>query len=58
MNWDAVGAIGELLGAAVVVITVIYLASQVRQNTTASRAEALRSFYRLEKEGVTDLHST
>jgi hypothetical protein len=44
MNWDAVGAIGELLGAAVVVITVIYLASQVRQNTTASRAEALRSF--------------
>ena len=44
MNWEAAGATGELLGAAVVVISVIYLASQVRQNTTASRAEALRSF--------------
>ena len=44
MNWDAAGAMGELLGAVVVVISVIYLASQVRQNTAASRAEALRSF--------------
>jgi hypothetical protein len=44
MNWGALGAVGELLSAAVVVISVIYLASQVRQNTTASRAEALRSF--------------
>ena len=44
MNWDALGAIGELLGAIVVVVSVVYLASQVRQNTAASRAEALRSF--------------
>ena len=44
MNWDAIGAIGELLGALVVVISVVYLAGQVRQNTAASRAEALRSF--------------
>jgi len=44
MNWDAAGAMGELLGAVVVVISVIYLANQVRQNTVASRSEALRSF--------------
>jgi len=44
MNWDAIGALGELLGALVVVISVIYLASQVRQNTATSRADALRTF--------------
>ena len=33
MNWDAVGAIGELLGALAVVLTLGYLAVQVRQNS-------------------------
>ena len=35
MNWDAIGAIGEVLGAIAVVVTLIYLALQVRQNTDA-----------------------
>lgn len=29
MNWDAIGAIGELIGAAAVVITLAFLAYQV-----------------------------
>ncbi|MFT4799432.1 MAG: hypothetical protein ACJAYE_003628 [Candidatus Azotimanducaceae bacterium] len=33
MNWDAVGAVAELVGAAGVIVTLIYLATQVRQNT-------------------------
>jgi hypothetical protein len=33
MNWDAIGALGELLGAAGVMASLIYLAVQVRQNT-------------------------
>ena len=33
MNWEAVGAIGEVAGAAGVIITLIYLAVQIRQNT-------------------------
>ena len=33
MNWDAIGAIGEIVGAAAVVVTLIYVAVQVRQNT-------------------------
>ena len=37
MNWDSVGAIGELLGAVAVVVSLIYLGRQVRQNTTAVR---------------------
>ena len=33
MNWDAIGAIGEVVGAAAVFVTLIYLAIQLRQNT-------------------------
>ncbi len=37
MNWTAIGALGEILGAFGVIITLIYLARQIRQNTKASR---------------------
>jgi len=43
MNWDAIGAIGELLGAAAVLATLIYLALQIRQNTAATRAQIHQS---------------
>ena len=36
MNWDAIGAIGEILGAAAVVASLFYVALQVRQNTKQS----------------------
>lgn len=39
MNWQAVGAIGELAGGVLVVFSVLYLAIQLRQNTRAVRAE-------------------
>jgi hypothetical protein len=35
MNWEAIAAIGEILGALAVVVTVAYLAVQVRQNTAS-----------------------
>lgn len=35
MNWDAIGAMGEILGALAVLVTLIYLAVQIRQNTSA-----------------------
>ena len=35
MNWDAIGAVGELLGASAVLVTLIYLAVQIKQNTSA-----------------------
>ena len=37
MNWEALGAIGEIVGAVVVVLTLGYLAVQMRQNTRAVR---------------------
>lgn len=35
MNWDALGAIAELLGAIAVLLTLAYLTVQVRQNSKA-----------------------
>lgn len=37
MNWEALGAVGEIVGALAVVVTLIYLAVQTRQNTEAVR---------------------
>ena len=33
MNWEAIGAIGETLGAVAVVVSLLYLAAQIRQNS-------------------------
>ena len=38
MNWDALGALAELAGATAVVITLIYLALQLRQNSRLVKA--------------------
>ena len=35
MNWEAIGALGEVIGALAVFLTLIYLAVQVRQHTRA-----------------------
>jgi len=40
MNWDALGAIGEIVGAAAVVLTLGYLAIQIRQNSKSSRQQS------------------
>ena len=37
MNWEATGAIGEIIGAAAVVISLVYLASQIRISNRASK---------------------
>lgn len=37
MNWEAVGAIGEIVGAIAVVATLYYLALQIRENTARTR---------------------
>ena len=33
MNWDAIGAIGEIVGAMPVFISLVYLVAQIRHNT-------------------------
>ena len=43
MNWDAIGALSELLGATAVVVSIIYLALQVRQNSSSGYQMAAQS---------------
>ena len=43
MNWEAIGAVAEALGAAGVIATLVYLGVQIRANTTALRVEARRA---------------
>lgn len=38
MNWDAIGAIGEIAGAVGVIATLIFLGLQIRQNAKATTA--------------------
>ena len=38
MNWQAIGAVGEILGAIAVFVTLVYLALQIRQNTKVTNA--------------------
>jgi hypothetical protein len=42
MNWEAITAVGEIVGALAVVITLVYLSRQIRQANLQSEIEALR----------------
>jgi hypothetical protein len=43
VNWDAVGAIGEIVGASAIFVTLIYLAYQIRQARTDASDETRRN---------------
>jgi hypothetical protein len=43
VNWEAAGAIGEIVGAAGVIATLAYLAVQTRQNTKAVNASTFQA---------------
>ena len=43
MNWDAIGAVGETLGAMGVLASLVYLVSQIRENTRSLGAASLQS---------------
>jgi hypothetical protein len=40
VDWTMIGAIGEILGAVGVIVTLIYLARQISENTVALQREA------------------
>ena len=42
MNWDAIGAIAEVVGVATILLSLIYVAIQIRQNNKIAQAEAER----------------
>lgn len=45
MNWSAVGAMAEAVGALAVIITLVYLTLQLRQNTKAIEHSTLRGVF-------------
>ena len=45
MNWDAIGAVGEIIGAAAVVLTHFYLAVQIRQSNRLSSFQTTRDIF-------------
>jgi len=51
MDWEALGAIGELVGALAVIFTLIFLIFQIRQNTIALQQQSAR-------DSTTSLHQT
>jgi hypothetical protein len=58
VNWEAISAIGQLVGALAVVISLIYLATEVRSNVRATQQAAMRatldSFNRLGQQLTQD----
>ncbi len=42
MNWDAIGAVGEVLGAGLIAISLLYLARETRKSSRAVDATASR----------------
>jgi len=43
MNWEAIGAVSEIVGAVAVVVSLVYVAAQIRQNTKLMRTAAKQS---------------
>ena len=46
MNWDAIGALSDAIGAVAVVITLLYLAIQIKEQTKETRLTATRDLSR------------
>ena len=42
LNWEAIGAVGEIVGALAVVVSLVYVALQIRQNSGVSRSVAIQ----------------
>ena len=43
MNWDAIGAIGEIIGAAGVILSLVYLAVQIRHASRTTQVQIEQS---------------
>jgi len=50
MNWDAIGAIGEIVGALAVVVSLLYLATQIRTSNKVAIRETTVEINRLTYE--------
>lgn len=58
MNWEMVGAIGEVFGAFAVILTLVYLARQLKQQNKIARYNAEQALYSMFIEGEIELSRT
>ena len=58
VNWDAVGAIGEIVGAIAVVVTLIYLAKQVNDNSRQVKLNTTQSFASLVQDAFAPIYNS
>jgi hypothetical protein len=56
MNWDAVGAVGEIVGAFAVVASLVYLASQIRTQNSEARAASVHQVMHEYSSSISALH--
>jgi hypothetical protein len=52
MDWEAIGAVGEVVGAAGVIASLLYVAQQVRASNRASAVEAKLESTRLQNDYI------
>lgn len=58
MNWEAIGAVGEIVGAAAVVATLLYLGRQVRDNSRQVKLNTTQSYASLVQDGWAPIYNT
>ena len=56
MNWEAAGAIGEIVGAAAVVTSLVYLAAQIRTQNREARAASVHQVMHEYSTAISRLH--
>ena len=55
MNWDAIGAVGEILGALAVFVSLLYLALQIRVQNRESRIASSHEIIEAFRQGTSKL---
>ena len=61
MNWDAIGAVGEVLASVLVMVSLVYLATQIRVSNRHAEASAeaswMEGWNRILESWVVDLRT-
>ena len=53
MNWDAIGAVGETVGALAVVISLVYLATQIRNQNREAKISSVHEITEAFRQAIT-----
>jgi len=57
MDWEVAATIAEIVGAAGVIASLVYLAFQIRMSTKVSRAEITKDLYLASRTAIMDIAS-